>query len=374
MFTLDSFSILAWDVGRNPEFLRERGPVAWSKHLQGFLNIDGLTRLDSLWHHVVSYCDYHCVDTRDRVFGLLSLTVEDSISPDYTKSTLQVLLQLLNQQAYRVRNPSTVSMEDVLCILRAFNLAPEIADMLRLRRSGNAAPRIPSRELVFNNQSQRQIVLESKVYCGVVEDDAGNMVTSKLKKSTPSIQSLDHGLQYIEQHAEDVAVKIRDPLGRVVALADKKVQAGDTLLFFTDRSPPIPFGSLVAGLIIRSTTSSIHVVVGQVIADHGIGFKNHTTPRGFEFSHQDWWVFMSPLDLLLFAAQDMKSDISSSGEGVVSSITRTAHPEEIVKRLTTSVTTDLNSSYAIRKEKRFGLALPINPSTIVLDRTSIRSP
>jgi hypothetical protein len=66
---------------------------------------------------------------------------------------------------------------------------------------------------------------------------------------------------------------------------------------------------------------------------------------------RNWVVYMSPADLILFAAQDLKSEVSPPEEGVGPIIVLSVCPEEKAKRLTTSVTSDLVSSFAIRRQK-----------------------
>jgi hypothetical protein len=206
----------------------------------------------------------------------------------------------------------------------------------------------------------------------------GDLVTSLLKDTPPSTQTCDHGLQYIEQYAKGSAVKIRNPLGRVVALADKKVKAGDKLLFFADFSDDTALdttirGPPVAGLIIRLTKCGIRILVGQVVVDHGIIRPVKRWNSQGELSEHglnEWWILMSPLDLVLFAAQDMISEVSSSRDGPV--IKRTYCPQQTAKRLTTSVTSDLNSSYVFRK-RLWDFELPRGFLTI-LDRSVINLP
>jgi hypothetical protein len=352
---------------------------------------------------VVDHHNYHCADTRDHVFGLLYEPPNQhgtrrgpAIRPDYTKSTFQILLQLLEQEARERRhdengNRRNMRMEDTLAIISKFHLGPlaaEMADILRLRRSTHAAPSPSSRRLVFDYETQQQILLRSDRCCSVWEDGAGNLVTSLLQDSPPSAQNCGHDLQYIDQHTKGSAVKIRNCLGRVVALADEKVKAGDKLLFFGDFTygavwPPemAGLGPPVAGLITRLAKCGIRILVGQVVIDQGIGpygpygplvsdRGNGTDSQGFDLK-QEWFILMSPLDLILFAAQDMITEVSSSRDGAV--IKRTYCPEQTAKRLTTSVTSDLNSSYVIRKPRpRFG-GLPRGFLT-VLDRSVMNFP
>lgn len=352
--------------------------------MKALLNMN-VARGASLWRLVAFHCDYHCADTRDRVFGLLSLSSNHAIWADYTKSTLQVLLQLLEQEACGADNETTQdarAMSDVLSVIGAFHLGPlaaESADMFRKRFLAHAAPRSSSHELVFDRRDQRKIVLHSELCCKVWEDDAGNLLTSLR----------ENDLRYIERYAKNDAVKLRNSLGKVVALADKKVESGDVLLFFKDtrsstlnRRPLDGLSPPTAGIIVRPLESGTHMVVGQVVANlHGIrvrrkGWSPGETgidQHGFEIGDNFWWIMMSPEDLFVFAAQDMSSKVSSSGEGVGSIIKWMYHPEETAKRLTTSVTADLASSYAIRQQARGESSPHVNPA-IVLRSDSIGFP
>jgi hypothetical protein len=365
-FTLDAFSILAWDLCENPDYLTIRGSVAHSKHLNGWLTKRNMGSA-TIWELVADHVDYHCADARDRVFALLSLSTGNSIHPDYTKSTFQVLLELLEEDSFSVYDPlfdssSGPGMENVWNIIGGFHIGPlaaEIADMLRSRRSVHAVPSHLSQGLVFGRRDQRHIVLHANLCCTIWEDAAGNMVTSLLKNSPPSTHVHGHDLRYIEQYTEDDdAVKIRNPLGRVVALANKKVKAGDILLFSRDLGGPHFSGlvPLAAGLIVRPLECGVHIVVGQVVVDHGIRPPEmrvsrdvETDPVGFEIGNNDWWVYMSPIDLLLFVAQGTKFEVSSPSEGTGPVIKQTFCPEKTAKRLTTGVTTDLISSFVLRK-------------------------
>jgi hypothetical protein len=365
MFTLDALWKFVDDAYKYPEL---RSHLTWySEYLRGLLNIDVLTDPDSLWGHVVKYCGYHCADTRDCVFGLLSFSPEHAIRPDYTKSSLQVLLQLLKYRANAVggANGSRAArdaMEHSMKIVGAFCLGPlaaQIADMLRLRRLAHAAPSISPELLTFDYRSQRRIALQSRLSSRVWEDAAGNMVAALSEDTTlPFGRHRDHDVQYISHHTQDTVVMVRSLLGKVVALADKRLRTGDILLFFQDTHPMGGMNPPVYGLIIRSTQRDIYVVVGQVVVNHGTrpnGPGSYsapgTNPHGLELEEGEWWVFMAPADLLLFIAQDMHSEIDSPEWGDPG-IRLTFRPEETAKRLITSVTTDWNSSYAIRKSPR----------------------
>jgi hypothetical protein len=354
-------------------------------------------RGEALWEHVANHWNYHCFDTRDHVFSLLSLSLNNDIDPDYTKSSFQVLLQLLWQKGCSSQgaNDLEYAMTRSLNIISAFHLGPldaEIADILQLRRLAHAFTRLGPRDLVFDEQEQCPIVLHTDLCCKIWEDGAGNLVTSLLEGRPPTARTWDDNFEYVEQFSKDVAVKLRNPLGKVVALADKKVKCGDILLFFRDFGPPsriyYTLGPPVAGRILRPTECGIHVIVGQVVVDHGItpAPSEHHCPHhtkatsaatdslGFELKNNNWRVLMSHVDFLLFAAQDMRSEVSPHVEGVSPVIKRTFGLGQTARRLTTSVTTDLNSSYAFRQEDWVGLDPPGYNTPFVLHSDLIDFP
>lgn len=368
MFPLEATILFAHDVGKYQASLRHT-----SGHLRDmFLYKD--TRHMSIWDLASTYYDYQCADPRDRVFSLLALLTKGpsgEIRPDYTKTALQVLLQLLDQQVRDVKHEynQRFAMTETSNIIGGFHLgtlAVEMADLLRSREATHAASSPQSQEVVFDHQSQRRIILEAKWSCAVWEDEAGNMVTSLLRESTPDTRIRGHDFQYVQQQTEGTAVKIHNPLGKVVALADKNVKAGDRFLFFSNEGPSAypsyglcpPF----AGLVVRWMEPDIHIIVGQVVIDYGIrpcespcSCVADTGKRRHGFEPEDWWVYMSPEDLLLFVAQDMRSEVSSPRHAVGPAMELTVRREETAKRLITSVTTDAVSSYAIRRRESVGL-------------------
>jgi hypothetical protein len=109
VFDLAVFTLLALDltVSSQPGLKMKRKSVPFSKHLRGLLFEGTIIKRQSLWIRVVEHHIYQCADARDHVFGLLYESPDrhgarraPAICPDYTKSTLQILLQLLEQGAY----------------------------------------------------------------------------------------------------------------------------------------------------------------------------------------------------------------------------------------------------------------------------------
>ena len=391
--TLDAFSILARDFS----YALYRSVRKQRRNHEGFLQSkrlnSWLTKIfpgsKSTGQLVADFTDYGCVDTRDRVFALLVLSRDNahsatSIRPDYTKSTFEVLLQLLKQETHGVREKynstryAMEAMEMTVSIVGGFHLGPlaaEIADNLQLRRSAHATPTPPSQELVLDNHSLSRIKLYTNQCSRVWKDEAGNMLTSLLKDKEYPSPIFDHDPQYVQQYIKDIAVEVRNSLGDVVAFADRKLKAGDFLLFFRDLGPS-------GGLIVRPIKSGFHIIVGQVVLNHGIrprSYRSHShrsrpcfgiDENTFDRENERWWVYMSPLDLILFVAQDMKSEISSSEVGHI--MKRTVCLEDSVKRLTTNVTSDLDSSFAVLLPRE--LEHPSDAPRIILKSHTIDFP
>lgn len=129
-------------------------------------------------------------------------------------------------------------------------LAAEIAAMLRRRRLTHADPNPPplTRDQYFDSQLQPRIVLEVVNCCTVWEDENGNMMTSFSKKDDePPIHEVSHDFRYVERNTEEIAVKVRTPLGMASALVSKNVKAGDSILILRDQvhGPQAPITGLV---------------------------------------------------------------------------------------------------------------------------------
>jgi hypothetical protein len=327
----------------------------------------------TIWHLARIHHDHHCVDTRDRVFGLLSFTSfknRGSIRADYTKSNLQVLLQLVEQESHA---PGKVVDEveergdrfylvGYLNVIGGFLLGPlaaEIAAMVRLRRESPPAilgPRPLTRGQYVYTKTQHRVVLEVLHWGTICEDENGNKMVSFSKgDEKPMHVGNHHDSRHVEPTGEAITVKVQTPMGSTSALASKTAKAGDSILILRDQvhGPRAPF----TGLVVRPFDRDKHIIVGQVVVSDDFSsivpdWNGHLFYT-VDPSQREWLVFMSPEDLILFAAQDLKSEISSPKGGVGPTIVLSVCPEEQARRLTTSVTSDLVSSFAIRRQKWF---------------------
>jgi hypothetical protein len=245
-------------------------------------------RGSSIWSLAGKHHDYHCVDTRDRVFALLASTAKTScpFRADYTKSNFQVFLQLLEQEAHPladiVEEEEHYFLRNYLSVVGGFPLGPlaaEIADMLRMRRLTPAAPNPPplTQEQFFDSQTQLRVALEVKLCGTIVADENGNMMASFSEGDGTAMPVGDHDFRHVEQNTEATTVKIPTALGIASAFVSKSVKAGDSILILQDHvhGPRAP----ITGLVVRPFDRDIHIIVGQVVlgdefspaADSGIG-------------------------------------------------------------------------------------------------------
>lgn len=206
----------------------------------------------------------------------------------------------------------------------------------------------------------------------------------------------------VNQQGTSNAVRLRTPTGAVLAWADRKTEAGDTLLFFQDDkyAERQPWVSIVPppGLVIRQFKDDIFTVVGQFFItigaracstkpfrltlfskdsdntssspdisdcsdDAGEIDKEPTTDnrercrhcKGAKELHSregwSWKVYMSPEDLLLFVAQDLKLEHRPPElkENFLSTVDFSVYPEKREMRLMTNATSEPFSSFAIRE-------------------------
>jgi hypothetical protein len=313
----------------------------------------------SIWSLAGKHHDYHCVDTRDRVFAFLASTVKTScpFRADYTKSNFQVLLQLLEQEAHPpadvVEEQEHYFLRNYLNVVGGFLLGPlaaEIAGMLRMRRLTPAAPNPPpplTQEQFSDSQTQLRVVLEVKLCGTIVAGENGNMMASLSTGDEAPMPVGDHDFRHVEQSTGVTTVKIPTPMGIASAFVSKSVKAGNSILILQDHvhGPRSP----ITGLIVRPFDRDIHIIVGQVVfGDEFSSASIYDLLFPIDFDRRNWVVFMSPADFILFVAQVLKSYISPPEEGVGPTVVLSICPEEKAKRLTTSVTSDLVSSFATR--------------------------
>jgi hypothetical protein len=361
----------------------------------------------SLWGLVRNYRDSACTDPRDLVFGLLALADDHAsrvIHPDYTKSDTSVLLQLLEAHA------SSINMETAFDIVAAFRLGPynsEIAALLQQRRK-TSCTNSTSLSLACRNAnhltSASRVSAKAHSYCKVWQDITGVLIAPLTKAGDLQLHA-NHAFQ-IGQETVNEGVGIHTPSGLMVAVANRDLQPGDVLLFFCDTDdsddPDEVLQTPLPGLIVRPAGGDTHTIVGQFLFGQGVRpcagmqygnatYLEEDGPRrgrceclnpdalGMESSQwlsmndldrqspegvvvfsgvmewdryhngsdRIWSVHMSPEDLLLFVAQDLKVEENPLEKDLVPRAGKSMYPEEIVRRLTTDVTSDGFSSYAV---------------------------
>jgi hypothetical protein len=273
-------------------------------------------------------------------------------------------LQLLEQEAHvpadvvEEEHPDHLLLTNYLSVIGGFLLGPlaaEIAAMLGMRRATPVAPDLPplTRDRFVDPWTQRRIVLQVLDCCTIWEDANGNMMSSFSKGGDAPTHVGDRDFRHVEQTPGKIAVKVRTPMGMASALVGKNVKAGDSILLLRDgiHGPRAP----ITGLVVRPFERDLHIIVGQVVV--GDEFTPSTDAGNvFDclfwdgFFRWNWLVFMSPADFILYVAQDLKSHISPPEEGVGPAIAWSVCPEAKAKRLTTSVTSDPVSSFAIRRQ------------------------
>jgi hypothetical protein len=381
-----------------------------SPYLEKILESDAVPD-SSLWTLVESYHDSACSDPRDLVFGLLALAddaASRAIRPDYTKSDTSVLLQLLEAHASAINMETAFNIAAAFC-LGPYD--SEIAAMLHQRRKISCHDKMSASLVCNNPDliipSSSRISVRAHSYCKVWQDAAGTLVAPLVKVAGTKRHS-GHDFQ-IDLETTNAGVSIHAPSGTVLAVADMTTQRGDVLLFFSDDDPDDPLQTPLAGLVIRPNEGNTQTIVGQFVFEFGVRpcagigglqFRDDGPyrdediaqdfrcecldpgPLGFEswkwlrmhgldsqdspessvvvlFSEtikwdtyhngrdQKWSVYMSPEDLLLFVAQDLKVEEGSLERNSVPSISNSMHPEETVRRLATDVTSDGFSSYAV---------------------------
>lgn len=405
VFRMHEFKNLCWDANgeslkfepEDPELHQRFDQLSkhpLSSHLET-LWFWTANRTMSLWSLVMTYSSYRCFDSRDRVFGLLALAnrnVPESrvVEPDYTKSSTEVVLQLLDLLA--CNSEETLSrwyaadedsgstnaslhgvksdMAAMLTVVRSIESRSEQTGpnaMVRLRRS--LPYDIPidrdlkSQYQVAHRENLRRISIQVCLSCTVSESEDGDMVAPLCRDGTfPEIEA--HDFAYVLENTKDNAVSIHDPVGTIVAVADKNIKGGDTILCFSLHGRRDP---ALAGLIARPAKGAVHAIVGQVVFDEGVrpygktncccvnlgrpGCECGKDKHLHHSEEREWTVYMSIEDVYLFLAQDMKTkghDLDRGAELSMSLLTLRENREDTARRLQTRVTSgDLLSSYAV---------------------------
>lgn len=283
----------------------------------------------------------------------------------------------------------------------------DVAEMLRQRRVTRHATDTSSRSgqldssLRFDDSSCITMIVDSS--CKVRKNGTGEYIVPLMR---PGQSICDF---HIDGEDTSDAISLRSPSGTVLAFADSKIRPGDVLLFLHNSDTTEGVMAPVFGLVVRPCEDRVHSVVGQFICDDGVKMclgaseDNHWNSsadpdnawtsggesddlddhekiedlalyngkcecKGKHSLHslagRPWKLRMSPEDLLLFVAQDMKMEhrITQSGKSEEHVVTCSAGSIERARRLSTKVTSSPISSYATlenwRKQKGFQRLTP----------------
>jgi hypothetical protein len=309
----------------------------------------------SIWDLVWMYRASDCLDPRDRVFALLSLAKPPSfgaVCPDYSRTPTQLLLDLMEQKA-RCDEEGKWRSRDIRenftrahMIVGAFGFGPKTPDIISLRDrrliatpGADSCPGREHRDLLVDLENRHRIVLPVASYGRVTEDEADRYVIELVDTLVDRLPTTTRGFEVQRSNT----TTIWTPAGLNLGSANKQVQPGDTLLLFQDgeNRPTSNAGVFLAGLMVRSHDGMMHSIVGQFNLNRDLTVRNR---RG-EVSAQ-WRVYMSPEDLLVFVAADMK--LERRQDTTCNELWRLrVHDRERARRLATRVTGRPFSSYAV---------------------------
>lgn len=337
---------------------------------------------DPIWDVVHTFSSHYCSDPRDRVFGLLALADSESreaFTTDYTKTPTMVLLQLLEHHAAMVKDEDCSGIfHEAHHIIGAFGLGPENQDISAMRdRRRTAAhddglirnitatrnqkrlairendschscglPRGPIPHTTFNH-----VVFDARLRCRVWKNDANEFV-APLRRRDGSGTSHDFSTR---EEVEAEGIRLRTLDGSVVGLVDKQTQHGDTILLF--KGGHIDNAIFRSGLIVRKRMcyrggTFVATIVGQCIFNSDFILcevcSDFWCNRATHFSDEErWQVHMSPEDLLVFIAQDLKLVHRRPKKFEVPMVDLWVQLDQSRQRLSTRVTSEEFSSYAI---------------------------
>jgi hypothetical protein len=361
------------EPGEYPQRTRELGMRERPSFYFDMIVSHDLTFSKTIWSVMRTFVSHHCSDPRDRVFGLLALVdpeYREAFRPDYTKSATAVLLQVIEHHAEMDKGEdSSGNFFWARTIIAAFGLGPDEPDIASMRDRRRIAVHgqdplsditIATRDLrpfsVRENDpcsagrlpqglvdtGSRRIVLDAKWHCTVWKDGAGEFLVP-LRSGNPSRRETS-----IRQRGMAGGIDLRTPDGSVVGLANKQMQHGDTILLF---GGGVIGGFFHSALIVRRYSSTIATIVGQCILDSDVKSGQRGSGcvcrDGTHTSTNDTWqALMSPEDLLVFVAQDLKSVPQLPSKYGMPVADVSVHPKQSIERLTTRVTSREFSSYA----------------------------
>ena len=335
---------------------------------------DSPRNVRSIWDLAFFYSDQRCANPLDRVFGLLPLarpTCREAIRPDYSKSVMEVMLQLVERKirsdAEDSEGPEYRIMENywqTAKILGAFGLGPETAEMavmlhqrqIRTDEDDSCSSQVPQ-DLISALDDSRRMALNVSAYCKVGVNESGECIAPLFATavSSSTMSSLTRRGFEIEKNDTGDAVILQTPAGTVSGLANKQIQAGDILLFFWNARSDPP-----SCLIVRPFEGKIHSVIGQCIVDSGTTVCSNRfktcmcggEPALHSTDGSTWKVHMSPEDLIFFIAQDLKMEHTQPGKFEEAVWEFSVFPEERARRVSTRVTHKPFSSFAVLGSER----------------------
>lgn len=336
-----------------------------------------MTYSETIWSVMGTFVSHLCSDPRDRVFGLLALAdseCREAFSPDYKKSATAVLLQLIEHHAAMAKeDDSSGNFFWAHIIIAAFGLGPDDPDIASMRDRRRVAvhgrdqfsditiatsdPRAlgndpyPSGRLPqgLADLGSHRIVLDVTSHCTVWKNDSGEFVVPLKRPNRASDPSQDESSTG-QQQVTAGGVNLRTPDGSMVGLANKRIQHGDTILLFESG---VNEGMFHSALIVRRYGSAIATIVGQCIIDSDVevcrGEGSGCVCRDATHTSDDnvWQALMSPEDLLVFVAQDVKAIYRQPSQFGMPVMDVSVQPERSIERVTTNVTSEEFSSYAI---------------------------
>jgi hypothetical protein len=325
-----------------------------------------------------TFVSHSCSDPRDRVFGLLALAdseCRDAFRPDYTKSATAVLLQLIEHHAETDKgDDSSTNFFWAHIIIGAFGLGPDEPDIasMRDRRRIAVHDQDPFSKITVATRGLRplfirendpcssglllqglvdtkshHIVLDAIWHCTVWKNAAGQCIVP-LQKPNRASDSSRHKTS-TGQETTAGGVRLRTPDGSLVGLANQQIQHGDTILLFESG---VNEGIFHSALIVRRWGPTIAMIVGQRIVDSDVeicqGGSGCVCRGAMHTSDSDvWQALMSPEDLLVFVAQDLKSVPRLPSYSGMPVMDVSVQPERSRERVTTRVTSEEFSSYAM---------------------------
>jgi hypothetical protein len=306
------------EPGEYPQRTRELGMRERPSFYFDMIVSHDLTFSKTIWSVMRTFVSHHCSDPRDRVFGLLALVdpeYREAFRPDYTKSATAVLLQVIEHHAEMDKGEdSSGNFFWARTIIAAFGLGPDEPDIasMRDRRRIAVHGQDPLSDITIATRDLRPFSVRENDPCS-----AGRLPQGLV----------DTGSRRIVLDAKWHCTVWKDGAGEFLV------------------------GFFHSALIVRRYSSTIATIVGQCILDSDVKSGQRGSGcvcrDGTHTSTNDTWqALMSPEDLLVFVAQDLKSVPQLPSKYGMPVADVSVHPKQSIERLTTRVTSREFSSYA----------------------------